>query len=333
MDAPFNEALPGDIKVMKPSFHIAFCVDNHYFRSMGATITSVIANNPGVHFVFHVFAFAVSDDHRRRLTQLASKFDVGTQIHIIDPAVFREFAQFTQSSYYSPAIFTRLLIPTVLQGTTDRVLYLDADILCMGSIDELIRMDISDTIAVVVPDAEATTARRTIALGLKTPKYFNSGVMFMNVDRWMANKISESTVEAILKDGEDYRFPDQDALNVVLDGRAKFIDKKWNYLYGLIGDLDADRRKLNIVGAAVFIHFAGAVKPWNDWSGHDSRDLFARYHAMSPWADMSLDEVPQNYKEMRMFSRFLFKRRQFGDSAAWYFRYLSKKISRARKAG
>jgi lipopolysaccharide biosynthesis glycosyltransferase len=333
MDATSSAASRADISPVKPSFHIAFCVDNHYFRSMGATITSVIANNPGVHFVFHVFAFAVSDEHRRRLSQLESMYGVGTQIHIIDPVVFKEFAHFTQSSYYSPSIFTRLLIPTVLQGTTDRVLYLDADILCVGSIAELIRMDISDTIAVVVPDAAATTARRTVALELKNPQYFNSGVMFMNVDRWMANRISESTIEAILKDGETYRFPDQDALNVVLDGRAKFIDKKWNYLYGLIGDLDADRRKLNIVGDAVFIHFAGAVKPWNNWSGHDSRELFAKYHAMSPWADMSLDEEPQNYKEMRMFSRFLFKRRQFGDSATWYFRYLSKKIARARKAG
>jgi lipopolysaccharide biosynthesis glycosyltransferase len=331
MNASSNDASQPQARAVKPSFHIAFCVDNHYFRSMGATITSVISNNPGVHFVFHVLAFAVSDDDRRRLARLESKFDVSTQVHITDPAVFRQFAHFTQSSYYSPSIFNRLLIPAVLQGITDRVLYLDADILCVGSIDELIRMDISDTIAIVVPDAEATTARRTVALGLKNPRYFNSGVMYMNVDRWMANKISERTIESILRDGENYRFPDQDALNAVLDGRTKFIDKKWNYLYGLIGDLDADRRKLNIVGDAVFIHFAGAVKPWNSWSGHDSRDLFLKYHAMSPWSDMPLDEEPQNYKEMRMFSRFLFKRRRFVDSAAWYFRYLSKKISRARK--
>lgn len=332
MDTSSIEAAGRHAGRIKPSVHIAFCVDNHYFRSMGATITSVIAHNPGIHFVFHVFAFAVSDDHRRRLSRLESMFDVSLRIHIIDPALFEQFAHYTRSSYYSPSIFTRLLIPTVLQGTADRVLYLDADILCVGSIDELIGMDIGDTIAAVVPDAEATTARRTVALGLNSLKYFNSGVMLMNVGRWMANRISEKTMEVILKDGEKYRFPDQDALNVVLDGRAMFIDKKWNYLYGLVGDLEADRRELNVVGEAVFIHFAGAVKPWNNWCGHDSRSLFAKYHSMSPWADMALDEEPQNHKEMRMFSRFLFKRRQFGDSAAWYFRYLSKKIARARNA-
>jgi len=333
MEASLTEVLRPKHKVARPVFHIAFCVDDHYFRSMGATITSVIQNNPGVHFIFHVFAFAVSDDNQWRLAELERKFDVGTQIHIIDHALFKRFAHFTESSYYSPTIFTRLIIPEVLQGKTERVLYLDADILCVGSIDELMRMDIADAIAVVVPDAEATTARRTTALRLKHPRYFNSGVMYMNVDLWMKNGITESTIDAILKDGKNFRFPDQDALNVVLDGRARFIDKKWNYLYGLIGELDADKRALNIAGDAVFIHFAGAVKPWNDWSLHESRDLFVKYHMISPWSDMPLDQSPQNYKEMRMYSRFLFRRRQFAGSIAWYFRYLSKKPFPRRKSG
>ncbi|HCN89087.1 MAG TPA: UDP-glucose--(glucosyl) LPS alpha 1,3-glucosyltransferase WaaO, partial [Oxalobacteraceae bacterium] len=147
IDTALIETIEGHA-LAKTRFHIAFCVDNRYFRSMGATITSLIEHNRDVHFVFHVFAFAVSDDHRRRLLQLEDRFDVSTQVHIIDSAVFRKFAHFTQSSYYSPSIFSRLLIPSVLQGTTDKVLYLDADILCVGGIAELIDMDISDTIAV-----------------------------------------------------------------------------------------------------------------------------------------------------------------------------------------
>lgn len=327
IDTALVETVEGNA-LAKTRFHIAFCVDNHYFRSMGATITSLIEHNRDVHFVIHVFAFAVSDDHRRRLLQLEDRFDVSTQVHIIDSAVFRKFAHFTQSSYYSPSIFSRLLIPSVLQGTTDKVLYLDADILCVGGIAELIDMDISDTIAVVVPDAEATTRRRCAELGFKQLQYFNSGVMYMNVDLWVDNKITEATISALLTDGEKFRFPDQDALNVVLAGRARFTDKKWNYLYGLVGDLEQDRRKLQLSGDAVFIHFAGAVKPWSDWTLHDSRDLFAKYHALSTWSDMPLDQVPQNYKEMRMHSRFLWRRRQIVQSLRWYWRYMRAKFHR-----
>lgn len=322
--SPVSEA---DRKIsVKTSFHIAFCVDNHYFRAMGATITSLIAHNPDVHFVVHVFAFAVSDDHRRRLRQLENKFDISTRIHIVDPAVFDQFRHFIQSSYYSPSIFSRLLIPTVLQGVADRVLYLDADILCVGSIAELMKLDIDDTIAAVVPDAEATTRRRRAELNIKHPQYFNSGVMYMNVARWMEEGISEKTIEALLKDGKRFRFPDQDALNVVLEGRAKFIDKKWNYLYGLVGDLERGRRKMQLDGEAVFIHFAGAVKPWSNWTLHESRELFARHHAMSTWSDLPMDEVPKNYKEMRMHSRFLWQRGKILDSLRWYWKYTRAKF-------
>lgn len=307
-------------------FHIAFCVDNHYFRSMGATIASIINNNPDVSIIFHVFAFAVSDEHRCRLTELERRFGVRTAIHIIEPSVFSRFARFTQSSYYSPSIFTRLLIPTVLQGIAQNVLYLDADIICVGPINELVRMDISDTIAVVVPDAEATTKRRTAALGLEHRRYFNSGMMYMNINLWVSNKITESTIDAILRNGKDFRFPDQDALNAVLDGRVRFIGKKWNYLYGLVGDLERDQRKMQIDGEAVFIHFAGAVKPWNNWCLHESRELFVKYHLLSPWSDLPLDEAPQNYKEMRMHSRFQLRRGKVLDSARWYLRYARAKF-------
>ena len=304
------------------SFHIAFCVDNHYFRSMGATIASILLHNPGVHFTFHVFAFAASDEHRERLQQLESQPNVRTQLHIIDQAVFEKFTHFIEFSYYSLSIFTRLIIPSALQGVTDRVLYLDADILCVGKLDELIAMDIGADIALVVPDAEATTRRRCAALQLKHGRYFNGGVIFINVENWISNNITQESMQALLKFGKKLRFNDQDALNIVLDGRARFIAPKWNYIYDLIHDLDRNITRMGSVDEAVFIHFAGAVKPWTDWSGHESRALFVKYHALSPWSGMPLDPAPRNSREMRMLSRFLLKRGELLEGARWYLKYL-----------
>ena len=304
------------------SFHIAFCVDNHYFRSMGATILSILANNPGVHFTFHILAFAVADAHKARLLKLEQAHPVKTHIHIVSPTLFSQFSHYIASTYYSPAIFTRLAIPDILKDYTDKVLYLDADILCVGKIDGLMALPMQGTIAYVVPDAEATTVRRAAALKLSQVKYFNSGVLYMNITEWLANGITEATIQAMLTGGDDFRFPDQDALNIALDGKATYIAKRWNYLYGLIGDLERDYRAMRDVGDAVFIHFAGAVKPWANWCLHDSRLIFSKYHSMSPWADMPMDEFPTNYKEMRMYSRFLWKRKQFGASLRWFGKYL-----------
>jgi UDP-glucose:(glucosyl)LPS alpha-1,3-glucosyltransferase len=303
-------------------FHIAFCVDNNYFRAMGATIASIVDNNRGTRFVFHVFAFSIADDHRHRLQELERRFGMKVELHLLDEKDFAQFTHFIKFSYYSLSIFSRLIIPDALRGVTDKVLYLDADILCAGNIDELIAMDISNEIAVVVPDAEETTRRRCAALELKHGKYFNGGVLYMNVENWIKNNITEAAVKALVEYGKKLRFNDQDALNIVLDGRAKFVAKKWNYIYDLVYDLDHNITKMRPLDDPGFIHFAGAVKPWADWSGHDSRQMFIQYHALSPWSDFPLDPAPGNTKEMRMLSRFLLKRGKILDSARWYYKYL-----------
>jgi UDP-glucose:(glucosyl)LPS alpha-1,3-glucosyltransferase len=272
----------------------------------------------------------VSEDNRRKLAELGERYGTKTEIHIVDPAAFHEFRHFIQFSYYSLSIFSRLVIPAILQGVTDKVLYLDADILCVGKVDELVNMDLGDEIAAVVPDAEITTRRRCAALGLKHGKYFNGGVLYINIEKWLENHITEEAMQALLQLGKKLRFNDQDALNIVLDGRARFIEKRWNYIYDLIYDLDRNTTAMRPIEDAVFIHFAGAVKPWADWSMHDSRALFRKYHAMSPWADLPLDQAPRNSRELRMQSRFLMKQGRTLEGIRWYVKYLRAR-SRKRK--
>jgi lipopolysaccharide biosynthesis glycosyltransferase len=311
----------------KPTFHIAFCVDDNYFRAMGATITSIIDNNPDQHFTFHVLTLAASEENQQRLTQLEDMYPVSTALHLLNLAEFEQFSHFIGSSHYSLSIFTRLVIPTILKDVTDRVLYLDADILCFGKMDEMIAMDISEHIAVVVPDAPVTTQRRVEALHLPHNEYFNGGVIFMNIPKWNEHDISAKTLDTLLNSPYHLRFNDQDALNIVLNGRAHYISPKWNYLYDLIHDLNVNKTALKSVGKAVFVHFAGAVKPWAQWSQHAACQRFKKYLLLSPWADKSLDLLPTNTKEMRMYSRFLLKQGKPIQSFAWFLRYM-----RARRA-
>ena len=311
----------------KASFHIAFGVDTHYFRGMGVTILSIIENNPAVDFVFHVFAFAVSDDVRKKLHQIEASRGVSIEIHIIDPAVFDEYAKFPSFAQYSVAIFLRLLIPGALHDVTDRVLYLDADILCLGSIAQLMAMDLRDNIVALVDDNGEETVRNQCAnLNLREKRYFNSGVLYINIANWLAHDITRHTMRTILDSDRQFTFPDQDALNIVLDGRAKYIAGKWNFQYNLNSFLNAGDFRMGAIDDAIFIHFTGRVKPWHEWSLHEAKALFVKYQSLSPWAGMALD-MPKNHKEMRLFSQFLAKRGRKVRAALWFAKYLVKKFS------
>ncbi|MGN5480624.1 glycosyltransferase [Cupriavidus basilensis] len=55
---------------VKNRFGVAFGVDAGYYRGMGVTITSVVENNRGLDFIFHVFAFSITNDSRDKLAKL-----------------------------------------------------------------------------------------------------------------------------------------------------------------------------------------------------------------------------------------------------------------------
>lgn len=310
--------------------HVAFGVDAGYFRGMGVTITSVVKNNPEGKFVFHVFAFSISDDSRRRLAELEKECGITIFLHLLSTDLLREFSEFPCFAQHSLGTFIRLLIPNKLKGITKKVLYLDADILCFGNIAELLETDIEDCISAVVHDEVGTTAKTQIpALGIRYGKYFNAGVMYINVDNWVANDTQEKALNILTK--QQLVFADQDALNIALDGHAKYLPEKWNYRYHLVDFCIRGDSALNVAVPFVFMHFTGPVKPWHSWCLHEAKAIFQKYQAMSSWADMPLDG-PKTSRDLKLFSKFLIKQNRLGDGIFWHLKYLRARLAQNLKA-
>lgn len=311
-------------------FHIAFCVDKRYFRGMGATISSVMLHNPEHLFKFHIFVFSISLDEIRRLKTLENNNKISIQIHEIDLSLFHQFSKTICKSYYSTSTFIRLVIPTVLKKFTDKVLYLDSDLLCINSINDLSSISFENKIALVVSDTGWKSNKnkdrqdgRYSTLHLKHPYYFNAGVLYIDIPAWERNHISDATMQILREQGEKLKFYDQDALNIALNGKIKLIPIKWNYIYSIISDLKKGKCDMINSHHAIFIHFAGLIKPWNVWTGHQACNLFFKYHQCSPWYDVSLDKQPLTYKEMRIFSRFLIHKKNYVLGIYWYIMHLA----------
>ena len=307
-------------------FHVAFGIDGHYFRYAGITITSILENNTEENFVFHILTSEIPPGVRKKYQELEERYATSILFHVIDESRFKDCYQFSSFSQYSPAIFTRLLIPDVLKGIAREVLYLDADILCVGSIVGLYELDMSDKLVAVVSDhLETTVKMRCAALGLRDNRYFNSGVLYMNIDNWRAANITDEVMRIILTSEQKLVFPDQDALNMVVAGQACFIDERWNFRYNLECMLNAGEAAKWLPGEVVFLHFTGRVKPWHDWNLHVSKEMFTKYLKLSPWAHTLLD-APRNYKEMRMYAGFLKREKKWLISFFWYMKYFFNKI-------
>lgn len=120
--------------------------------------------------------------------------------------------------------YFRLFIPEELPDNIEQVIYLDGDIIVEGDIKELWEIPINNNAIMAVPEMfhEAHYVSSPLALhtykDLNIPesnKYFNAGVLKINLKKWREDKIAERIIEYLIKYKEKVLWHDQDGLNAV----------------------------------------------------------------------------------------------------------------------
>jgi len=289
-----------------PRLDVGYGTDAAYVRPMGVSIASLAAHNPDLPLRVHVFASSILPEDETRLEALAQAH-AGLEIVLygVDAAVFRNLPILKR---YPLAIYFRLLMPLVLADAPS-ILYLDSDILCLGSLAPLTAEPLGDAVAAVVPDVGKTPGLRLAALGMAGDRYFNSGVMHIHIPLWNALTVTERTLELLESDPGRFLLPDQDALNLLLQGRLRWMDAAWNCMSLAPGD----------VARAVLLHCAAHPKPWRVACGTPAQDHYLRFEDGSPWAGLPL-EPPKDYQEARWFARKLLRKGRLAEGLAWFVR-------------
>lgn len=299
----------------KDHLHIVFGVDENFARGMGICMTSIILNNDEK-IVFHVITDGIRPEDIERIKRLAENAHVKINVYYVNPSVFeglRTTAAWSQATYY------RLLIGKILNGRALHALYLDADVLCVASLNELRRLNYKDNIAIAVIDYFTKTEEAVKELSLRHGKYFNAGILYVDIDKWNREKISDQIMDEMCKLKSSYM--DQDFLNIVLDGKVYYVDRRWNYQY----DMFSLRSKLP--EDIVLIHYVG-YKPWQTWTDfHFMFDLYQEYTRQSPWYDVPQLQ-PITYKHKRMMAKSALRKGNYLHALKWYCAYLKEKCGK-----
>ena len=147
----------------------------------------------------------------------------------------------------------------------DRVLYLDADMLCLGDLRPLWETDLRGNVLGAVPDlaipnfsaARGVRCWRELSLPALQP-YFNAGMLLIDLQLWRESAVTEAVTEHLGR--HRVHFLHQEALNVVLKDRWLSLDFRWNVIASQY------QRRYSPAGLALtrpeLVHFAGRFKPW-----------------------------------------------------------------------
>lgn len=285
---------------------VGYGTDAAYVRPMGVSIASLAEANPGLDLRVHVFASSITDGDLARLRTLAeARPGLEIVLYDVDAAVFGNLPILRR---YPLAIYFRLLMPLVLPEL-ERLLYLDSDILCLGDLGPLADAAPEGEVAAVVSDVGKTPGNRMAALGMTGGRYFNSGVMLIRVPLWNSLQVSERTLHLLEETPGRFLLPDQDALNVLLEGRLRYLPSAWNCMSLAPAD----------VASAVLLHCAAHPKPWRAACGTPAQGLYLGIEARTPWGGLPL-EPPKDYQEARWFARKLFRTGEVSQGLAWFAR-------------
>lgn len=280
-------------KEMNP-YHVCYNVNDLYIHIMGASMVSVLKNNPGQEVVFHIFTDGYSSENKEKIAVLAKQYKCDCILYKLNMKPFEGFH--IKVARFSRITYGRIYMPKVLLGEVHRFIYVDADAMCIQPLNDLWNLNLNGKAMAAVSETLDAVAYRAGYLKLKSGKYFNDGIMLVDVDEWEKQKITEQCFAYQNEPKERFLGQSQDVLNLVFDGKNYFLPAQYNVYGGGYRDKND----------SVFIHWTGRRKPWQMvLTKFDQK--WREYNAISPWdtiTNILPVKKPENYHDFQQWGRY-----------------------------
>ncbi len=197
----------------------------------------------------------------------------------------------------SKALYYRLLLADVLPSNYEKVIYLDSDLIVIRDLEKLWQTDIEENYVLAVQDSNIPLVSSQHGIKkyrdlniLPENKYFNSGVLVINLRKWRAENISAKLFQYLEAFKEFVQHHDQEAMNALFAGKWGELEPQWNQtpdFFNYSSWEESPYQEIdyyNAINSPCSVHFAGTSKPWNSFEKHPSRELFFHYLDMTAWS-------------------------------------------------
>jgi lipopolysaccharide biosynthesis glycosyltransferase len=193
------------------------------------------------------------------------------------------------SGHIRVASYFRLLVPDLLPESCARAIYLDSDVVVEGDLAKLWAVDLGGRPLAAAQDMTVPLVssryglRNYEALGLAPDaKYFNAGVMLMDLALWREERISDAVLAYVTANPAAIRFWDQDGLNALLARRWLELDPRWNVTFQ--AGLPLLEQHRGALAAPFVTHFVSTREPWHVDCDHPRRQAFFTSLDRTRWA-------------------------------------------------
>ncbi len=298
---------------------IVTACDENYLPAAAAALVSVASSvDSNRELDIYVLDGGVSPTSKSKLKQSCARFGRHIRWLVPDLTALRDLPV---SHHINHSTYLRILLAELLPASVSRAIYLDADVIVVRSLEELWQTPLEDAYCAAVQDAFFPALEpadvfdhplqcqiaprndpRPIAnykeLGLSgSLRYFNAGIMLVNVERWRREQVAARSIECLRTNATQVRFWDQYALNVLFAGQWKQLDARWNQSSDVFQLPSWQRSHYSVAEFwqvrrdPWIVHFNNLPKPWDANCVHPFRTLFFRYLEQTAWPRWRMPEL------------------------------------------
>lgn len=255
---------------------VFFACDDNYLPYLAVALKSLILHaDDSRKYHIYILCDSVKEENAAKITTMATA-NVAVEFVSVTEKIAPILGKMKLRDYYTPSIYYRIFIAKMFPEL-NKAIYIDADVVLNDDIANLFDIDLGDKLLGVIYDAIVSSEQvfrdySELGLGIPYEKYFNSGVLLMNL-----HAIREYDVEGkFLYLLNRYHFnticPDQDYLNVICRDKVLYLDEGW------------DKMSLNedYPGTPSLIHYNMFFKPWS-YDNVPYERYFWKYCAGTPF--------------------------------------------------
>ncbi|SEA22590.1 glycosyltransferase family 8 protein [Selenomonas ruminantium] len=271
--------------------HLCYAVSDKkgtYTKLVGTSLRSVFVHTEEWVTVHLLHDHSLSEDNRRYLMQLVRNYGQQIIFHNLEREYGDRLQRMEQENKWmegqikpgqSWAIWFRLLAGEAL-ADAKRLIYLDADTIVNMDIKELWEEEIGANGLAAVPDQVIQEGHCSFLVkkGLcEEKRYFNSGVLLLDMTVFAKEKNLLERGVAFLKKHELIDYPDQDILNYFYGADCRLLPDKYNTLV----NWEMGKRR-NELESRIY-HYANKQYAFD--YGNNYHRLFLDNFAATPWCN------------------------------------------------
>lgn len=275
---------------------IVFTINDSYAVHCCTTIVSILENNKGATFNFYIITDFLSNENKQYITNCITNYNKENKlfVKIVNMNLFVNLKN--NINYISPHTYIRFIIADELQEI-DKALYLDADLIINGNINNLWNTELGNFLCAGARDSYIEKIKYKYTIGMNSDDiYINTGVLLLNLQEIRKQEISKKLFETANNRLDELSFQDQDIINLTFRKQILPISNIFNY-----ASMDALEETTE---KPIIIHYTGRIKPWNaiEKCRNKFTNLYFIYLNKTPYKkyykEFKIKRIKRNLKKM-----------------------------------